>query len=297
MTDDELLTRPIVILGAPRSGTTILSQLLKHHPQLYLANEPRILWKYGNDRRSDALRPEHATAAIRGHIRGELARQIRAEGRTRLLEKTPSNSLRVDFVDAVLDDCIFIHVLRSGRESVLSIREYWRGHATGVRGKQLWVRLKEMRLRQIPHYSREFVRRAAGKVAPGMAGPAVWGPRPPGIVEMARDLDLLEVCAWQWRMCVEAACQAGRQLPPQRYTEVRLEDLDQAELQRIMNYCGLAPSDEVMSEYTRRFDSTAPTGRTKDADESDVERVDRLLAPTTAWLATLPAATPHHEVA
>lgn len=46
--DADLLTTPIVIVGAPRSGTTLLGLVLKAHPQLHLIEEPRILWKYGN---------------------------------------------------------------------------------------------------------------------------------------------------------------------------------------------------------------------------------------------------------
>ena len=33
------------------------------------------------------------------------------------------------------------------------------------------------------------------------------------VEQMARDLDPLEVAAWQWRMCVETACREGRALP------------------------------------------------------------------------------------
>ncbi len=297
MSDDQLLARPIVILGAPRSGTTILSQLLKLHPAVYLANEPRILWKYGNDSRSDALRAVHATPAIRSHIRREFASQMRTAERIRLVEKTPSNSLRVEFVDVVLDDCVFVHVMRSGVESVLSIREYWRNFSTGLVRNQLWVRLKEMKPSQMPHYAREFARRISGKFVPGVAGPSVWGPRPPGIVEMARDLDLLEVCAWQWRTCVESACRAGRELPPHRYTECRLDELDSEGLRKILQFCQLAPSDEVMAEHARRFDASASGSRSGGADPADVVRVRQLIAPTETWLATLVPVRRHLELA
>ena len=295
MSTDQLLQRPIVVLGAPRSGTTLLSQLLKAHPQLYLADEPRILWKYGNDGRSDLLRSEHATDAIRGEIRQRLASQVQAAGKTRLLEKTPSNSLRVPFVDRVLTDCVFVHMVRDGLQSVLSIREYWQNHSTGVPSGRLLRRLKEMRLRQAPHYAKELLRRVAGKWTPG-ASPAVWGPRLPGIEQWASDCDLLETCAMQWRACVEMACREGRRLPADRYTECRLEELDLAELERVMQFCGLEPSSEVRSAFDDRFDARQPGGRSKGADAADIERVEQLIAPTVAWLDTLPPAQPHRSL-
>lgn len=293
MTDDQLLTRPIVILGAPRSGTTLLSQLLSHHPRLYLADEPRVLWKYGNDRRSDLLRPQHATPEVRRYIRGALAQRVREAGRDRLLEKTPSNSLRAPFVDAVLPDAVFVHVLRDGVQSVLSIREFWRRHATGLPKVHLLRRLKEVRPSQAPFYAKEFTRRVVGKLLPGAAGPGVWGPRLPGIEQMARDLDLLEVCAAQWRACVERACRDGRRLPPERYTECRLEDLSEESLAGVMRFCGLEVAEEVLVDFRERFDASAPAGRTQHFDPAEVSLVEELIAPTNAWLATLPDATRH----
>lgn len=290
----DVLHRPIVILGAPRSGTTLLSQLLKHHPQLYLANEPRILWKYGNDARSDLLRPEHATPAVRDEIRKRFAARVQAAEATRLLEKTPSNSLRAPFVDAVLTDCVFVHMVRAGLESVLSIREFWRNHSTGLPKRELVRRLKEIRLRQTPHYAREFARRALGKWAPAAAGPPIWGPRVPGIEEWVRDRDLLEVCAQQWRMCVELACRDGRSFPADRYTECRLENFDEAELGRIMRFCGLEPAEEVSAAFHNKFDEREPKSRSAGANDADVARVKALIAPTVAWLETLPPADRHN---
>ena len=64
-------------------------------------------------------------------------------------------------------------------------------------------RLKEVQLRRLPHYAREAARRFAPKALTPMVGPNVWGPRLPGIEGLLKDLELLEVCALQWRTCVE----------------------------------------------------------------------------------------------
>jgi len=282
--DDDLLQRPIVILGAPRTGTTLLSSLLSHHPDLYFAPEPRILWKYGNDRKSDVLQAGDARPDVRDHIRREFAKQIRAAGKKRLLEKTPSNSLRVEFVDRVLPDCYFVHVMRDGLQSVLSIRKYWEQHSTGVKPERVLHRLREMRLRQMPHYAREFLRRALAPRLGGAVGPAVWGPRLPGMDQMLRDMGLLETCAMQWRMCVERACSAGRALPPNRYMECRLEDIGEPMLRRIMQFCQLPHSNEVLAAFQTHFDPSQPGGRTIHADPAEMELVTRLIEPTKVWV-------------
>ncbi|MCO6044154.1 sulfotransferase [Aeoliella sp. ICT_H6.2] len=290
MTDDQLLTRPIVILGAPRSGTTVLSQLLKFHPQVYLADEPRILWKYGNDGKSDALQPDDARPEVVSHIRREFASKVRDAGRERLVEKTPSNSLRVGFVDRVLPDAIFIHIMREGTESVLSIRKFWDQHATGVGGttrRQLLRRLKEIKLRQAPYYAGEFARRVMTKVLPSKKPRGVWGPRVPGIQEMVRDLDPLEVAAWQWRMCVEHVCRIGRTLPADRYTECRLEEFGKEEFQQLLAFCQLEWTPEVEAGFAQKYENRPTKARSAAADTAEVELVEQLIAPTATWLETL----------
>lgn len=298
MTDEQLLTRPIVILGAPRSGTTLLSQLLKFHPQVYLANEPRILWKYGNDSKSDALQPGDARPEVVSHIRSEFASQIRAAGRERLVEKTPSNSLRVGFVDRVLPDAIYIHIMREGTESVLSIRKFWEQHATGVGGttrRQIMRRVKEIKLRQVPYYAGEFTRRMMSKVVPSNKPRGVWGPRLPGIQEMVRDLDPLEVAAWQWRMCVEHVCRVGRTLPPERYTESRLEEFDEAEFERLLAFCQLESTPEVKEGFASKFQARPAQARSDAAESDEVKLVRELIAPTTTWLASLEPLARHRQ--
>ena len=197
--DDELLKKPVIIVGPPRSGTTVLALILMQHPELTYLDEPRLVWRYGNDRKSDMLSPEDATPAVCAHIRSEFAKAVRESGRPRLLEKTPANSLRLGFVDRVLPDCKIIHIMRNGVESVLSIRRFWTQHAAGVKRSKLLQRLREVGLRRAPFYAKEMLRRSLGRRIPGMVNKPVWGPRIPGIDALLRDLDLLAVCALQWR--------------------------------------------------------------------------------------------------
>lgn len=282
-----MLNKPIVVLGAPRSGTTFLSNLLKHHPDVYLAQEPRILWKYGNDGKSDLLHVGDARPEVRSHIQREFGRLVETHGASRLVEKTPSNCLRVGFVNEILPDCKVVHIIRDGVQSVLSIRDFWMRCSTGIDSRRLLQRIREMQLKQAPYYMRELTRRALGNIVPGLVGAPVWGPRLPGLDQMARDMDLLELCAMQWRTCVEMACRDGRSLPAERYTECRLENIGEDELIEIMQFCELDPAEEVLQEYHRAFDASQPSGRTGKASAADIERVQSLIAPTMSWLKQL----------
>lgn len=284
--DDALLERPIVVIGAPRTGTSILGALLGRHRDLVFCNEPRLVWRYGNDRRSDALRPEDARPEVRAHIRARLAAYVREQGGGRLIEKTPANSLRMGFVDRVLPDARFLHVLRNPIDAVLSIHHYWSGYAGGVRNdllrRRLVRRVREMDPRQIPHYALEFARRLLPR---RLGGPQVWGPRFPGLEGMLRELDLIEVCALQWRLCVEAACRYGRALPPERYLEIPLEGFDHAALGRILAFCDLPEDPDLRRAVDVEFYySDLATRRRAAASSEEQARVKALVEPTATWL-------------
>ncbi len=284
MEHDPWLRKPIIIIGTPRSGTTFLGQVLKVHPSLAFLEEPRITWRYGNDGRSDRLLPEDARPEVCQYIRDRFAEAVRHAGRKRLLEKTPSNSLRMGFVERVLPGCKFIHIIRHGCDSALSIQEFWRQHAAGIKPGKAAQRLREIRWRQLPYYAKEVVRRGAGRRFPRLVRPPVWGPRIPGLDGLVRELDLLEVCALQWRTCVESACQYGRALPPERYMECRLEDMSEDLLRRVLEFAELEAVDQIWNAFHERFDPNLTKPRRDDADPADVEAILRWIEPTLVWL-------------
>lgn len=281
---DETLQRPIVIVGAPRSGTTVLGRLLSAHPELFHVKEPRLTWRFGNDAKSDMLAPEDARPEVRRHIRSAFAAAIRQGEKQRLLEKTPSNSLRMGFVDRVLPGCLFVHIIRDSTESILAIRRYWQEYARGVKPGKLAQRMREINLRRLPYYAREFVRRAMPRPFSGLVNQPVWGPRIPGIDGLLKDLKLLEVCALQWRMCVEAACHYGRALGAERYLECRLEAMSPDLLKSIMSFCQLDESPEVLETFEREFDPAQTQHRRAAATDEDVELICKWTTPTITWL-------------
>ena len=276
---------PIIILGSPRSGTTLLGNTLSRHPAVAYAEEPRLVWRHGNDGRSDALRVEDARPEVVRHVREHFAAFVRDASRERLLEKTPSNALRPGFVDRIYPDALFVHVVRNGYDSALSIRALTGNHATGITRKHLLRRLKEVRPAKLRHYGREAAARLLpGVLRPGWATP-VWGPRLPGVVGLTRELGPLAVACLQWRACVEMTGQFCRELPPGRCFSLRLEDLDEQRLCEVIAFCDLEEGAEPVLEHFRaNFRPADPTARRGDAEEAELEEIRRWIEPTMQWV-------------
>ena len=282
------LERPLIVIGSPRSGTTILGSILSAHPDVCYLDEPRLTWRYGNDRRSDLLRPEHARPEVVRYIRRSFLDEATKAGKTRIVEKTPSNAIRMPFLDAVFPDARYVHILRNGSDAALSIASFWRRFAGGINSPELrtraWRRVREISPRQWPHYGKEVGKRLLPPALRGLASPPIWGPRLPGIERMARELTTLELACLQWRMSVELACDFGRTLPTDRYREVRLDRLDAEGFSGLLSFAGLSAADEVLGAFDAKFNGREQTPRTAEASAEDRAVIERWTGVTSRWL-------------
>jgi hypothetical protein len=205
-------------------------------------------------------------------------RELARCGGERIVEKTPSNCLRVAFIRRVFPDAYFLHITRDGREAVPAIMDKWRNKTTGVSGeperRRVLRRIREAPIRQVPYYLPELV----GRMLP-MGEAQVWGPRLPGLRDMARDLPLLEVAAAQWRACVEGVLHERQNLGD-RYHELRLETLDEAALSDALEAVGLPRQVGVFEEFSKRFDKQKVGGRFEQLPEAEATRLEMILGPT-----------------
>ena len=121
--------RPIIIVAAPRSGSTLLFETLSRSPDVWtiggeshgvFESLPQLHPKQHNYP-SNRLTEEHAddetVAQIRANFRCLLRNregQPPTQGATslRLLEKTPKNALRIPFLNAVFPNARFVYLFR-----------------------------------------------------------------------------------------------------------------------------------------------------------------------------------------
>jgi hypothetical protein len=215
--------RPIVIVGAGRSGTRLLRRVLTAGPDVAcLPLEVNSIWRHGNvSYPYDDLKPHHARPAVVRYIRRAFARFVQQSGGRRLVEKTAANALRVGFVHAVLPEALVLHIVRDGRAVAESARRRWRG---GPQPRLLGEKARWVPWSDIPRYMLRYLRFQTGLLSARKAQRS-WGPRFPGIDELVSHHDLIEVCAIQWRTCVDAAEEALAGLPRAQALTVRYEDL------------------------------------------------------------------------
>lgn len=203
----------IIVVGAGRSGTTMLRDVLGQNPAVASCDfELNYLWRSGHATLAhDFLSPgEHLTPHIAHRIRAGLERERRRKDRRRVLDKTVANVVRLGYVHAVLPDARIVHIVRDGRAVVASAMKRWRASETPG---YYAAKLATVPWRDVVAYGARFVARAVQTQWRGRDYRQSWGPRFPGIDDAVRRYSLARVCAMQWRLSVEAA-RAQRVLVP-----------------------------------------------------------------------------------
>lgn len=247
--------KPIILVGFGRSGTLLLSRVFEQHPDVAFLGEPRPIWMHGNAyRRDHRLVAEDLTPEIADYIDRRFAAFLEGAGRTRLLEKTPSNCLRLPFVHALYPDARIVNIIRDGRPVVRSAIAIQR---TPVPRHHVLSRVLETPLRDWPAYVPLFLRTVWRTNV--LKKPAqFWGVQPPGW-EAWLDLPPHVVVAKQWQASVRLSIEDGRELPPETYREIRFEDFMEAPehvIAELAEFCELR-SDGAMVRYAREQISPA----------------------------------------
>lgn len=224
--------RDIVVVGAPRSGTNMLRDVLSAQPGVttWPCDEINLVWKHGNRREpSDELTAEHARPEVRDYIRGRFDRLRRQHGAAVVVEKTCATSLRVEFTRRVLPDATYVLITRDGIDAAASAMQRWhapfdlRYAAAKARfappGDLAWHGWRFA----VTQLQRRTARSGQADGRPGEVS-TWWGPRPRDFRELMRNHPLDELCAIQWQRCVESAWRGLEGLPPEQLVTVRYED-------------------------------------------------------------------------
>lgn len=294
--------RPIIILGAARSGTTLLSRLMSEHPDVLYINEPKMIWGYKNNfNADDVLGAADASEDICRFIKNHFASKMAGRTESRFMEKTPANCLRLPFILSVYPDAQIVHVLRDGRDVAISARSKWLATNTagsptaasnyeGMKNKsirRLRNRLVDsgIPLRDLIPYLFSALRnmlylRHAGRYY-------TWGPRIPSLKALLKQKDLLEVCGLQWEYSVRAVQEAARDLDQGQYMELRYENLvenPEQELTQILEFLELDVNETVIENALTKAKRQNASLWKKRLDDNEIAMLDQAIGGTLRQL-------------
>lgn len=272
------LIPPVLVIGATRSGTSMLSEILSLPPTVCLWYEPATLWRIGHAyRSSDVATSDDAKQWVKRRIRREFVRYQQSHGGARIVEKTPMNALRVKYVAAILPDAPIIHVVRDGRGVLRSrLKKYkdfssYTVDASGTRS-HIRRRISITPWWELPAYLPRFVRGLLRRYALKERGVEWFGVRYPGWKRDKGRLSLPQIIAKQWVLSVETAQSDLRELRSSRYMEVRYEDIVSEPrhwFSQLYEFADLPLSEEIL-DYISANVHQKSVNRWKDTLDSTV---------------------------
>ena len=244
---------PVLIVGAGRSGTNALRDALSslHDFETWPCDEIDAIWRYGNlmvD--NDEFGIERATPRVRKYIRNAFLRLYKKTGKPQfIVEKTCANSLRIPFVEAILPDAKYIHIIRDGGDVIASATKRWSGKMEIPSLPYYFAKLRYVPASSLPTYFWKFVKNRFLLYLGKEKRFSVWGPRFRGLNDMD-GAPVEELCAHQWMACMSASLSAFSKLEHERVFFLRYEDFvsDPAnKLHEILMFLGQErPMDQIV---------------------------------------------------
>jgi len=255
----ELFDRPVVILAAPRSGSTLLFETLA---------EVKDIWTIGGESHqiiesiralnpgfgqvdSNRLTKEHADAKIISFLQSRFARYLRdRDGREffhnrhipklRFLEKTPKNALRQPFMEEIFPGALYVYLFRDVRANLSSMMEAWRSRR--------WVTYPNLR---------------------GWKGPP-WSLLLPPEWQSVNGRPLEEICAFQWANANRIILEDLQHLPSDRWMALNYQSLIDEPEKIIGEICKFADL-EMDVHLSQRLQKPLPLSRLTHT-QPDVEK-------------------------
>lgn len=117
-----LSRRPVLIVGMPRSGTSLIEQIIASHPDAVGAGELSFWDSIARTNQASAMSGSYTPALIAGIAAAyeQLLQQYSREA-TRVVDKMPNNFMWLGLINAVFPQARIIHAQRNPIDTCLSI--------------------------------------------------------------------------------------------------------------------------------------------------------------------------------
>lgn len=271
---------PILLIGNVRSGTTMMQDTLEQGGDVVQWFEPRTTWTVGNvEKGHDRFTADMATPKTIRRIHEMFQKYYDSNGGRRIVEKTPSNVLRIPFIHKVFPESKILHIYRDARDNVSSCLPRW-GWPMGA--PALKKRMRETPILEWPKYFPRFVRDHLGIRLGLTKRVKSWGVVYPGMYEDLKRMDLVEVIATQWVKTLEVAQADLKELDPDIWIEVKYEDLVANPLEgfgRIVDFFDLEMSPALEKYIRENIHQNVVSVYKKRLTPDQIAKIDPIVRP------------------
>lgn len=273
----------LIIIGAPRSGTNMLRDILTKFEGIgtWPCDEINYIWRHGNVRYpSDEIPSSRATPSVKKYVRGRFEIIAKSQNVEIVVEKTCANSLRVPFVAQVFPEAKYIFIYRDGIDATGSAKLRW---TAKIDIRYVLAKARFVPVTDLPYYAVRYLWARLFRFVSQEKRLAFWGPALDGMQDLLKSHSLNGVCALQWQRCVEKAEDAFSAMPEDKVIRVCYEEFVRDpvfELKRILAFMEVMASDEEITDAVRNVSSSS-LGKGRNAlGAAEVEYLETLVGDT-----------------
>lgn len=274
---------PVVIIGAPRSGTNMLRDILCNMPHIgtWPCDEINYIWRHGNiTYPSDRIPPELATPQIVSFIQSHFHKIAHKMDLEYVVEKTCANSLRVGFVNKIIPDAKYIFIVRNGIDVVASAAKRWKAELDIA---YILKKTRYVPFIDLPYYASRYFGNRLYRAFSGEKRLAFWGPRLDNMDMYLSECSLEEVCAHQWQQCVSCAEEDFSSISQEAIYHLRYEDFVNSpdfEVRRIFDFLNVSSTDDQVQQLVSNVSSKSVGRGEVDLSQDQLAKVTVIVRDT-----------------
>jgi len=199
---DKFNFKPVIIIGAARSGTNMLRDVLTSIDEFstWPCDEINYIWRYGNrEREDDEFTAEDVNSQNKAYIRNEFKKLHNKYNTYYIIEKTCANSLRVDYVNEIIPEAKYIHIYRDPVDVSASAKKRWKAP---LDLKYILKKARYVPLKDIPYYAFKYFKNRIKRFTNKEKKLEYWGPKFKNFKNTIAGKSLIEISAIQWQKSV-----------------------------------------------------------------------------------------------
>lgn len=231
--------QPIIIIGAARSGTNMLRDIITKLPEYgtWDCDEINPIWRHGNiNYPHDEFSVSMATPKVITFVRKEFEKLAEKLLVPNIVEKTTATSLRVGYVHKIFPEAKFIFIFRDGRDVAVSAVKRWKAPFDFYYS---WKKFRYVPKSDMPYIAYYYILNRIKRIWNGKSQLPTWGPRYEGIDLDVQNFSLLEVCAIQWKKFIENTLEQLKLVDDKQVLKIKYENFvkdPNFEMQRICQF-------------------------------------------------------------
>lgn len=245
---------PVFIIGAGRSGTNMLRDAIcsLEDFETWPCDEINYIWRHGNLRKKDdRFTADQVNDSIKKYIHRQFDKFEKKAQASYVVEKTCANTLKIPFISDIFPKAKYIFILRDGKDVAASAKKRWKAP---LDIKYLAKKARFVPLSDLPYYGFRYLNNRLKKIFSRDQQLAFWGPIYPAMLDDLKNCTLAEVCAKQWKACVETAYADLKQLEDDQVLYLKYEDFVQnpeTEIHNIMDFLELTISRDKVAQSVK----------------------------------------------